>query len=238
MNYAMGLDFLRVIIFKDVIMRLYLKLTRGKKTLPFNYQSYLTGALHKWIGSENELHEGVSLYSFSWLQNVKPDGTGINVTNDSYFFISAYDGALIKRIVSGIIHDPSLCFDIAVTDVEIAEEPTFSHRQSFLVASPVFIKRRFENRIKHVLYSDPESKNYLTETLQKKLLMAGLNPNNVTVEFDRNASSPRVKLIRYKEVDNRASLCPVVIEGTPEQIAFAWNVGVGNSTGIGFGALK
>ena len=28
------------------------------------------------------------------------------------------------------------------------------------------------------------------------------------------------------------------LKGSPEQIAFAWDVGVGNSTGIGFGALK
>jgi CRISPR/Cas system endoribonuclease Cas6 (RAMP superfamily) len=30
----------------------------------------------------------------------------------------------------------------------------------------------------------------------------------------------------------------VIIKGTPEQLAFAWNVGLGNSTGIGFGALN
>ena len=219
-------------------MRIYLKLSKSKKQLPFNYQPYLTGALHKWIGSENELHEGVSLYSFSWLQDVNVNSNGINVTDRSYFFISAFDDGLIKRIISGIINDPCLCFDIHVTDVEIAEEPTFLNKHTFLVASPVFIKRRFENKIKHLVYSDADSKQYLTETLQKKLLLAGLDPRGVGVAFEASFSSPRVKLIRYKAVDNRVSICPVVVEGTPEQIAFAWNVGVGNSTGIGFGALK
>ena len=39
-------------------------------------------------------------------------------------------------------------------------------------------------------------------------------------------------------IKNKASICPVIVKGTSEQIAFAWNVGVGNSTGIGFGALN
>jgi len=29
----------------------------------------------------------------------------------------------------------------------------------------------------------------------------------------------------------------VIVEGDPRAVQFAWEVGVGNSTGIGFGAL-
>lgn len=220
-------------------MRLYLKLTKNKELIPFNYQPYLTGALHKWIGDRNDIHDRLSLYSFSWLQNVDVlNGKGILLKNDSYFFISAYDELLIKKILKGIIADPDVCFGTTVFDVQIADDPLFSNKEKFLVASPVFIKRRFDNNIKHIVYNDPNSKNYLTETLQKKLIFAGLAIEGIKVVFDASFSSPRVKLIQYKEVNNRVNICPVVIEGTPEQIAFAWNVGVGNSTGIGFGALK
>ena len=45
-------------------------------------------------------------------------------------------------------------------------------------------------------------------------------------------------MVTYNGIKNRASLVPIVIEGTTEQITFAWSVGLGNSTGIGFGALK
>jgi len=220
-------------------MRLYLNLTKSEEIIPFNYQQYLTGALHKWIGNSNDLHGGLSLYSFSWLQNVDIiKGKGIMLKKDSYFFIGAYDELLIKKILKGIMAYPEVCFEAKVSDVQIVENPIFSSKEKFLVASPVFIKRRFDERIKHILYCDPDSANYLTETLQKKLAFAGLDNDGVKVEFDSNFSSPQVKLIRYKEVDNRVNVCPVIIEGTPEQITFAWNVGVGNSTGIGFGSLK
>lgn len=220
-------------------MRLYLRLTKSRQIIPFNYQPYLTGTLHKWIGDSNDVHDKPSLYSFSWLQNVNViSRRGIILDKSSYFFVSAYDELLIKRILKGIISDPEVCFGANVFDVQIGDNPSFSNKEKFFVASPVFIKRRFDNNIKHIIYSDPSSKNYLTETIQKKLTIAGLDAKGINVEFDVNAASPRVKLIRYKEVDNRVNVCPVIIEGTPEQIAFAWNVGIGNSTGIGFGALK
>lgn len=219
-------------------MRLYLKLTRTKETIPFNYQSYLTGAVHKWLGENNELHDGMSLYSFSWFQNVNTNKNGICVTNDSYFFISAYDEQFLKKIIEGILEDPLVCFGAYILDVQINEEPNFSNREVFLVASPVFIKRRFGNEEKHITFHDSQSSTFLTETLQKKLRSANITADNVRVNFDTSYPAPRTKIIRYKEVGNRVNICPVIIEGTPEQIAFAWNVGVGNSTGIGFGALK
>ncbi len=223
---------------KNIRMRLYLKLTKNKEIIPFNYQSYLTGTIHKWLGVGNELHDGLSLYSFSWLQNVEATKRGINLTSNSYFFISAYNDSVIKALVRGIMQDPFVCFGAYVSDVQITEEPQFSNHVVFPVASPVFVKRRFDNEEKHISYNDSRCNAFLTETLQKKLKAANLQADNVNVSFDTSYPSAGTKIIRYKEISNRVNICPVIIEGTPEQIAFAWNVGVGNSTGIGFGALK
>lgn len=219
-------------------MRIYLKLNTSKGIIPFNYQSYLTGAIHKWLGSENELHGQASLYCFSWLLNVDVRKEGLITKADSYFFISAYDASVIKRIVKGIREDALVCFDIFVSEIEIVDDPKFSLKQIFQTASPVFIKRRFDNKEKHISYDDPDSGNYLTETLQKKLKLADLPVDGVQVSFVKSYPSAKTKIISYKTIGNKVNVCPVIIEGTPEQIAFAWNVGVGNSTGIGFGALK
>ena len=102
---------------------------------------------------------------------------------------------------------------------------------------PVFVKRRINGREKHFLYSDKESNELLTETMATKLSKAGLSSDGVSVRFDNEFHNPKTKLLEYRGIKNRANICPVIIKGTPEQIAFAWNVGVGNSTGIGFGAL-
>lgn len=219
-------------------MRLYLKLTQNKEVIPFNYQPYLTGALHKWIGAKNEEHNLLSLYSFSWFQNVDTSKDGIKIKSASYFFISAYDEILIKKIIKGIREDPTVCFGTRVVEIQIESTPDFSNKETFFTASPVFIKRRFANNEKHITFNDPKATAYLTETLQKKLKIAGLPDGGLTVSFDKDYHSARTKVISYKTIGNKVNICPVIIEGSPEQIAFAWNVGVGNSTGIGFGALK
>lgn len=220
-------------------MRLYLQLTKNNKTIPFNYQPFLTGAIHKWVGQENNVHDALSLYSFSWFQNVDIKGrNGISIRENSYFFISAHETTLLKKIIKGIMADPFICFGISVSDIQIAETPPFSNMESFSVGSPVFIKRRVDNNEKHITYDNPDSNTFLTETLQKKLKAANLPTENVNVKFDLSFSKPQTKVIWYKEIGNRVNICPIMIEGTAEQIAFAWDVGIGNSTGIGFGAIK
>ena len=47
-------------------MRIHLKTTANDKLVPFDYQKYLVGTLHKWLGTNTE-HDLMSLYSFSWL---------------------------------------------------------------------------------------------------------------------------------------------------------------------------
>ncbi|MEJ7778576.1 MAG: CRISPR-associated endoribonuclease Cas6 [Daejeonella sp.] len=219
-------------------MRLYLKLTKNTETIPFNYQDLLTGVLHKWIGDSNKEHGSPSLYSFSWFQNVKSTKKGIELTSESFFFISTHEEALAKKIIKGILKDPEVCYGSEVVDVQILNTPHFENRKRFFLGSPAFIKRRTEDRENHILYNDGQSGKFLTETLQKKLELANLPIEGVKIQFDKEYPNPQTKVISYKKIQNRVNICPVIIEGSPEQIAFAWNVGVGNSTGIGFGSLK
>jgi len=220
-------------------MRLYLILSSCKKLIPFNYQSFVTGAIQKWIGANNEVHGKISLYSFSWLHNIEVFKNGLRTHTDSYFFISAYHNDLLKRILKGIQHSPEICFGTSVREIRIKSAPSFSSEHSFSVASPVLIRKKVDgDRCKHLEYNDPEANKMLTSGLQKKLTIAGLSAEGVQVSFDTTYRSARTKIIYYKEIGNRVNLCPIRIQGTPEQIRFAWEVGVGNSTGVGFGALK
>jgi CRISPR-associated endoribonuclease Cas6 len=68
--------------------------------------------------------------------------------------------------------------------------------------------------------------------------LAGLSEDSsLRIQFDTSAVGIRTKLIDYRGIKNRVSLCPVIVEGKPETQVFAWNVGLGSSTGIGFGAI-
>lgn len=219
-------------------MRLYIKLSKNTEIIPFNYQHLLTGVVNKWIGEENEIHGKSSQYSFSWLQNTVSNKKGINLNRDAYFFISAYDADLTKRITKGILSFPETFCGSRVIDVQIKNAPEFSTEEKFFLNSPILIRQRVGEKTKHITYLDKNFEHLLTENLKGKLKAANLSTENVLVELDKEYASPQTKLVDYKGIKNKTSLVPVIIKGTPEQIAFAWTVGLGNSTGIGFGALK
>ncbi len=219
-------------------MRIHLRISRSKEIVPFNYQTILTGALHKWIGS-NYLHDDrLSLYSFSWFSGGTALKQGLSFENGAHFFISAHDQQLVKKIIQGVRENPEIAFGLAVNELIIQEDPKFEYEQMFTAASPIFIKRSIDGKERHYEYHEKESSILLTETLQNKLRKANLDEKGVSVRFNLDYSSPRTKVIYYNRIGNKANICPVIIKGTPEQILFAWNVGLGNSTGIGFGAIK
>ena len=219
-------------------MRIYLKLTKNTELIPFNYQPFLTGALHKWIGADNIEHGKVSLYSFSWLQNVDTTKEGLNTKNGSFFFISAHNDSMIKPIIEAIRQDPAVCFGVKVSEILIRENPNFESPHRFEIASPIFVRKFKDEKDYHITYDEKESAKYLTEIMQKKLSIAGLSDEGVEIRFDDSYTLAKTKVIKYKNIGNKVNVCPIIAKGTPEQLAFIWNVGVGNSTGIGFGAVR
>lgn len=219
-------------------MRIHLQTTKNEEVIPFNYQLMLTGALHKWLG-KNDIHDEMSLYSFSWLNGGRATGRGLNFENGAHLFVSAYDNNVLKNIIQGIQTEPEIAMGLSVKEVILQEDPKFNGKEeTLLFASPVLVKRRVDEKEIHYTFKDDESELYLTETLKSKLQKAGLPSDGVSVAFDNSYHSPRTKVVYYNKVGNKVNLCPLKISGSPEQKTFAWNVGVGNSTGIGFGALK
>lgn len=219
-------------------MRIHLRLkTTTQSLIPFDHQHLLTGTIHKWLGRNNE-HGNISLYSFSRLYGGKAQTNGLIYDRTVTFFFSTHDHELIKKLISGIQNDPNLFYGLFVTDITIQHDPDLSCREIFFPASPIFMKRAYEDRIDHILYDDPRANLCLIETLKTKMKKAGIIDDSLEVYFDKTYPRACSKKITYKGIQNRASWCPVVIKGSPETKLFAWNVGLGNSTGIGFGSIK
>lgn len=205
--------------------------------VPFSYLQNYVGAFHKWIG-KNEVHDEVSLYSFSWLRGGYKKGNALHFPNGADWFISFADDNLAKQCIKGILDDPRIAFGMQVVDVMLQDNPHFTSQEVFQVASPVLLKQSDDKvQNKFYFYNDEKSTEVMTHILKRKLAKAGLSGEGVEVSFDKDYPHPKLKLMTYKNIHNKGSICPVIVKGTPEQVVFAWNVGVGNSTGIGFGSL-
>lgn len=218
-------------------MRVHIQFTKPSEVVPFNHQEVLTGAFHKWIG-KNNVHDNLSLYSFSRLNGGRIAKHGLNFPLGAKWFISVYDKDLFKKLVAGIIESPQLRWGMKVQDFFVQPEPDFTYQTEFKAASPIFVKNKTKNGIKHYLFTDSEANVLMTKTLQTKMELIGLKDDAMKVAFSTDYSKPKTAKIDYKGIENRANICPVKITGKPETKAFAWNVGIGNSTGIGFGAIS
>lgn len=221
-------------------MRLHLYLETSQ-SVPFDYLPTLKSAFHLWTGHNDTLHSGLSLYSYSWLRGGRAGRGGIRFTEGANWFISAPDREVIHTLISGVLRAPEIGLGLRVQDVRMEEAPGFAAgEQPFRVASPVFIKHEAEKGkpADHLLPGHELADELLTATLRHKLRQAGLDNTGATVRFDPAfIATAKSKLFQYKQVHCRSSICPVLVSGSAEQIQFAWEVGVGHSTGIGCGAL-
>lgn len=220
-------------------MRLHFKLSANQQPVPFGYQHFLVGAFNKWLG-KNQFHDKISLYSLSWLYNGYAENGAVEFSKGAHWFISIYDETLIPKIIDSALTQPDVCCGMRVEKIEQQEAPQFGSYYAFKVASPVFAKSKsINNKVKHYIFSDLEADDVLTAALIHKMDVAGLagEHKKVRVRFDRGSKEARTKLVNFKGINNRVSVCPVIVEGTPEAVQFAWTVGIGHSTGSGFGSL-
>lgn len=218
-------------------MRLYLKISPANKILPWNYQQKLVGTFHKWLG-KNIVHDEISLYSLSWLAGGYGEKRGLNFEKGATWFIGSPDEKLLKKIISGIQEDAKIAFGMRVNEIMIKETPDFPSESRFTLATPALVKRRIDGETIHYTFNDENVNELLTETLKSKLKKVGLEKEEIKIQFDRNYNRAKTKVVTYNGINNNANLCPVILKGTSKAIGFAWDVGIGNSTGIGFGALK
>lgn len=218
-------------------MRIHLKTTANTTPVPFDYQQKLVGTIHKWIG-KNTLHDEISLYSFSWLNGARMVDNALQFQNGASLFISFYDETIMKRIIKTILDTPEMFCGLIVTDITIDNEPELLNRERFFCASPIFIKRKLENGMtKQYVYSDEQVSHLLKETLLSKMKVVGIEDDTLDIRFDLSYKNKKTKLVRYHGIGNKANFCPIIIKAKPETKRFAWNVGIGNCTGIGFGAI-
>ncbi len=221
-------------------MRLLLDIQANRTIVPFVHQHKVVGCIHKWLGP-NDWHGQSSLFSFSRLSGGKAvkDLEGILFDHRATFFVGAHNSDFLRQILRGIQRDPEMFDGLIVREVVIEEDPDLSGRDLFYPASPILLKvKQEEHRYKHLLYQDPEANEILMLNLRKKLLAAGIDDADAMAQFVPYEGISKEMLIDYKGIKNKVSWCPIRIVAKPETKLLIWNAGLGNSTGIGFGAIR
>ncbi len=113
----------------------------------------------------------------------------------------------------------------------------------FKTKSPILIKQKNSDGYNQY-YTFEDDQNLVSQLLNKLMLKklddGGINAsvNEFSISLDTNYQKKKIRWISLKTVGNKTSVCPVIVKTNREDIAeFIYNVGVGHSTGAGFGFL-
>ncbi len=222
-------------------MRYQLILSPNTEPVPFNHLYQLTGTVHKWLG-ENTVHDGLSLYSFGWLRGGEVRKGNLLFPQGASWNISFFDDELAKQLLKGVLNEPSVAYGMQVQEIREIPPLPFNKQHIFQTDGSAVLARqkRVDDTREYLLWDSLAANEVLTNLLRRKLTQAGFTGEhlNARVAFDRAYPNPRTRKVTIKEVDHKGSECPVIVEGTPEAIHFAWLVGIGDLTGSGFGALR
>lgn len=222
-------------------MRIHLKIHSQGKIIPYNHQHLLTEAIHRWAGIEPGSSGLPAMFCFSNLKVQDYSERGLHLGEYTSFFIASPDNNLLQRLIKGVQASPEVFGHLTVEEIYIETPPDLTHKELFFPASPILIKRYLKgtDKIEFITYEDPQAGTLLKKTLQRKLSMFGLPPtDDFSIQFAPYAGRARTRLTNYKGIYNKASICPIKIQGSREIKTFAWLAGLGHSTGIGFGAIK
>lgn len=218
-------------------MRILLFTTKNESIVPFDYQYLLVGTMHKWLGV-NKLHDKISLYSFSWLNGASLCTYGFNFRRGAQWFISFHDSDYLNTIIKSIQSSPELFCGMRVTDIIIKDVPNFTSVENFVLASPIFLKERHENTVKHLIYTDENVEKLLEYSIKHKMSIANIpEDGSFKISIDKFNGMCKTKIVKIHDISNRCFYCPIHITAKNETKQFIWNVGLGNSTGVGFGSI-
>ena len=156
-------------------MRLNLTLSPNTEPVSFNHLHRLTGALHKWLGSDNDWHDGISLYSFGWLEGGRAEDGHLTFPEGARWRLSFHDDSAAQQVQNGILQDPAVFAEMRVVEAQAQTTPSFADRYLFKVDAPVVARRRRKDGSReYLIYDDDRADRALTQTLRAKMRAAGL----------------------------------------------------------------
>jgi len=226
-------------------MRLKIIFKKGNRDVNIQNQHNINGYVHKCLGKDNKYHDNKpSHYSISGLRGGKlnSDKKTLSFKNNPYIIISSLDYEFINNIVEGVCDEKnkSLFSGMEYDKIEIIDEKNYDGWNYFATLSPILI--RIKNEVKKynfVTVDDDDFEDVLTENTKRKLLNydTKLDLKDFKIKIPENKSH-KVKFINGKGKSfSRASQCHVNVFSTKKIAKILYHIGLGKSTGSGFGSI-
>jgi CRISPR-associated endoribonuclease Cas6 len=220
--------------------------------LPYNNNYTIATVIYNALEDTHfatELHDsrGFKYFTFSQVQipqlKIQPDGL---VTKDGKFQVqvSSVNEEFIKNLWYGLFSNPKIDFQGVQAEVEKAEimkTPKFTENMKFKTLSPIYLRTERDGKTWDLGPGEPEFKERLNENLFKKYWSYYKNHDHLYLDFKPLKGTVKQKRIIIKkdniEIYHRSNQMKFELTGPEKLLEFAWQVGLGEKTSMGFGMV-
>lgn len=215
-------------------------LTFSPTEIPFKNSSQNThsiGLVHNLLGEDNPYHDKFSNYSLSMLRGGVRVEDGITYPNGGQLFISSPDMEIINKICMSLIYGKEFKLrDMKLESWTVEDIKVHSDYDIIHTLSPILLK----DEGKRITFEDANFIERLNIQSLAKLQKNGLTPKELKgfVIKPFHFEKAKVERPKIRNVVNPSSKVMLVVEGTPTARKMLYGMGLGNSTGCGFGAVK
>ena len=221
-------------------MRIKLLLSATNNELPINNQHIVNSFIHRALGKNNKFHDSKNDYSISSLQGGKwiKNTRNISFKNGGYILITSLNKEFLDNIMIGLYTTP-FYEDIKVNGLEFIDEKFVDGWNYFVTLSPFIIKKYSSKKDYTFNTLNDENfeqlvKNYLINKLLKINSKLDLSDFNVVIPKHDNHKTVNTMV---KNVKNIANSCHINIYTNKKVAELLYNIGIGQSTGCGFGTI-
>lgn len=222
-------------------MRVKISFSATDKKIPIQNQHLINSYVHKCLGVNNKYHDAKNDYCISQLYGgtLNKEDSTLSFNNGGYIVASSLDGEFINTLLMGVLNNQEFIYDMAFNGIEHINEVFYNGWNHFSTLSPFLIRTRIsDEKYGFLTLDDIDFESKVKEYLITKL--KAINPNLILSNFDikiPDIKTKKIKKILIKNVINKANQCQIDIYTNKEVAELLYNIGIGMSTGSGFGTI-
>ena len=220
-------------------MRIKVNFGNNSKPISKPLNKEVNGFLNAVLGEKNKYHGSFSRYSISSMQGgvMDKDGT-LNFPNGGFVFISSDDYDFIANVLKGLStkQEELHVLDMKYKNMEISDFIVNDKFDLVRSISPIFITIKRTP----ITFKDSGFVDILTKKSVEKLIKCGYDEklaNTIKIKLfhPENAATKVVEIGKAKNLANKVML---YVEGDKTMRKALYEIGLGKSTGFGFGAVN
>jgi len=213
-------------------------LTSPTMDVPINNQTIINGFIHAILGKDNKWHDKFSTYSISSLQGGRLAGDKKNLVfpGEPCITVASENHEFISDLMLGLSTTTASAYGMTYKRVGVRDFKIGKNYDIIYTTSPILlIKDRWKLTIdKNNVGAYVDA---LTEHCKKKLKHEGIVDDTFEIKI-KYPEYAKTKCVWVGDIFNVCTICNMMVFGREKTRRTLYNLGLGGSTGSGFGSVK